>query len=196
MASANRNLSNPIHHSRFLRYKSGLNAEEIAKQDGVAADTVMASVRMVEMQEHLYSASRLERTTIQTIAACEDVEREALKKALKAEVVLRDPESLEKLGTEPDHDTRLAAVEQLNDMRKHVFDRHKAVPGAPGVNVGVAVNVGSGSSGHGHSFEERLRNVTARRQGQLPAGKPELTEGKPNVIDVVDDAAPQERPAP
>ncbi len=188
MAAANRNLSNPIHHSRFLRYKSGLNAEEIAKQDGVAADTVMASVRMVEMQEHLYSASRLERTTIQTIAACEDVEREALKKALKAEVVLRDPDSLEKVGTEPDHDTRLAAVEQLNDMRKHVFDRHRAALSGPGVNVGVAVSVGSGSSGKGHSYEERVREINARRERQLSGGTPELTNGQ--IIDVSPNADP------
>lgn len=177
-------MANPIHHSRFLRYRGGVSTADIAKQDGVSEKTVLASVRSVEVYEHLYSAPRLEAAQIQTVLQCEELEREALRCALQAELVIRDPNNFEKIDSEPDIETRLAAVDRLTRKAEAVFGRHKPAPG--GVNVAVGVNVGSNAATQGKSFEERLRSINARRREQAPSPRPELTAG--DVIDVQDDA--------
>jgi hypothetical protein len=173
---------NQIHLSRLLRYKSGILPKDIAVQDGVSEETVMKSVRAVEVYEHLYSAQHLEQVQIDTILSLSDLEKKALAAALTSKVVYRDPDTNKEVDSEPDHATRLAAVAATTAKAAAIFGRHKPVPGGVNVQMGVAVNMPSVGSG-GNSYEERLRAINARRQQPgLPATL---------VIDVEPDAHSQ-----
>lgn len=174
--------ANPVHHSRFIRYKSGMTPHEIAAADGVKESTVMESIRTIEISEHLYSVQHLESVQIETVTRNEELASKALGEALKARIVLRDPETNKQVSVEPDHDTRLAAVDRLNAKAAAVFARHKPMPGTT-VNVGVGVNVGS--SNQGRSYEDRLKAIQGRRKAQLPEGS------DAEVLDVTTDAPSQ-----
>ena len=164
-----------------------MSTKEIAAQDGVKEETVKESIRDVEIHEHLYSAGHLEAVQIETIIRNEERASKALGAALRAEFVTRDPTTLKKISIEPDHDTRLAAIDRLNAKANAVFARHKPTPGTT-VNVGVGVNVAAGSQGR--SYEERLRTIQSRRKAELPASVGSDDASNDRVIDMDANASP------
>ena len=163
---------NPAHYKRYLRYKSGESPEEIAKEEGVSVETIMKSVRAVDVYRQMHGVGALEETAIHSIMKNEEAARHAVASGLKAKLVIRDPTTMKKIGTEPDHATQLEAARIHEESKKHIFERHKS----PSTQIGVAVNtnIAPTIAEKGHSFEERLREIDRRRTSALPAAAKEL----------------------
>lgn len=154
-----------------------MSVDDIARGDGVMADTIRESIKRVTFYRSEFSAQAVLSAQAKTIIEVSELEQVALAKALQAktvrEVVGEDGEP--KTEVVDDHATQLQASEIIT--RKVEVIQPKVIKGGVNVQTNVGVGVASTASApppaRGFTIEERLRELAAKRQGQLPAAPAE-----------------------
>lgn len=172
-----------VHRYRYARFKAGVSLEEIARVDKVKPLTVDESIRMCKAQEQIFGIDALETHTIEIITSAKDLEKQALAEALTAESQVfghTDDTAGQVIASVPNHEARMRAFDSLTKRTTAIMARHVKGP-TTNHNVNVGVGVISSHGGGATNFEERLREVTRRRQ-QLTAGENALPAG--DILDV------------
>jgi hypothetical protein len=160
------------HLERALRVKSGETIPEIAKADGVSEKAVQKSLRIVNVNRARHSDEFLKEELIRIAMKLGPGTMTAVAGALEATYdVTKNDNGKEVTVQEPDHSTRLKAVEQFVEIAK------AAQPKTGGnINVGMGVNVGGTratptATGSYVGMEDRLRAIR-----QEIAQRPQLEE--------------------
>lgn len=176
--SQHRNSPSSLDSSRYYRYHDlGVSADDIAREDGVSALTIRESIKRVTLYRAEFSPPEVLASQAKTVIGVAELEREMLAKALQAKTVREIQGEDGEITTETIEDfaTQLQASEIIT--RKVEVIQPKVVKGGvnvqTNVGVGVAATPAAVAPGRGFTVEERLRELTAKRQGQLPAAPAE-----------------------
>lgn len=159
-----------------------MSVEDIAIADKVKPKAVEESVRMCKAQEQVYGIDALETHTIEIITSAKALEKQAISEALTAETQVfghTEDTAGEVIASVPNHEVRLRAIDSLTKRTTAIMARHVKGP-TTHHNVNVGVGVVAGHGGGSTNFEERLREVTRRRQ--LTTGANVLPVG--DIVDV------------
>jgi hypothetical protein len=170
------------HRYRFARFNAGISVEEIAKTDKVKPTAIEESIRLCKAQEQIYGINALETHTIEIITSAKDLEKQAIAEALTAETQVfghTEDTAGEVIASVPNHEVRMRAMDTLTKRTSAIMARHVKGP-TTNHNVNVGVGVVAGHGGGATNFEERLREVTRRRQ--LTTGANVLPVG--DIVDV------------
>jgi predicted DNA-binding protein YlxM (UPF0122 family) len=179
MTTSRRLAPAPIQQNRYLRARTGISIEEIARHDGVSKRTVEQSIQRVEAFRQGNSIEVVNEALSNSILKNKaDMDR-SINSALNAKRLVKDPED----GTYrsvPDHRVQLKAVDKLVEIAKTVQPK----PGnVTKVNVGVGVGVRTTETNY-LGFEERLRLIRAAMDA------PAKIEAKTEVDDIAPPAEP------
>src|SRR5208282_4493280 len=153
------------HMERALRVKSGETVAEIAKTDGVTEKAVEKSLRIIRVNRARHSEEFLKEELIRIAMQLGPGTVNAVAGALEATYdVTKNDNGKEVTVQEPDHSTRLKAVEQFVEIAK------AAQPKTGGnINVGMGVNVNRPTrqaTGTYVGMEDRLRDITKEIEQQ------------------------------
>jgi hypothetical protein len=170
-AALSYNPGNGKHLERALRVKSGETIAEIAQRDGVTEKAVQKSLRIVNVNRARHSDEFLKESLIGIVMSLGPETRSAVAGALGATYdVTKQENGKDVIVQEPDHSTRLKAVEQFVEIAKAAQPK-----GGPSINVGMGVQVGQGrgvaASGAYIGMEDRLKAIR-----QEIAQRPQLEE--------------------
>jgi len=180
-----------LHFSRYVRVKSGLAVEDIAKRDGVSVETVQESIRWVEQYRARNTVDHANEATVAAILENKQNISSALTNGLTATYETQDKDG--KKVSVPDVSLQLQALDRVSDLLGTVQPK----PARGGINVGVGVGVGMGirtkpgSSIQYMGFEDRLREVRRKRAeaAALPSPPVDVSASARNIIDLDDDEA-------
>lgn len=153
---------------RWYLWRSEKPMEEIAAREKTDVANVRASIDRVESYRFLVSIEEVDLAYNAMALELVDDEKRVLKQAMKAKT-WRTANNGKEVPI-VDHKTRLSAIEIAREFTNTVR------PKTPMTQVNVQQNVANGMSG-GMSFEQRLREIKARRAAGLTSGPP-LLEAK------------------
>jgi hypothetical protein len=156
---------------RWYLWRSEKSIEEIAARERVKPETVRKSIDAVEVYRLSGSYEEVDAAWNHMALELVDEQKSVLLGAMVAETWITLPDGTRE--SIADHATRLKAIEVVKDLA--VVSR----PKAPMNQVNVQTNVANGLNGSsgGMNFEQRLREIKARRMAELvtaPATTPML----------------------
>jgi hypothetical protein len=182
-----------LHHLRYVRYKSlGLSIEDIAKEDKVDPSAIQRSITQVETYYAMNTMEDLRSSEIEVMLFNKELKKLAISSALQAEIRTYDATGTKLVHKDPDHLTRLKAVDALIEIGKNLISAEARINQGPTNPTNVQVNVASGGTVGVATFEDRLREVRKKRidqqeQKTLPASSEpavvvdaEVEEFRPN----------------
>ena len=155
----------------YLRKMQELSFEEIAAREKVAVETVQKSFDAVELYRFSGAYEEVDIAWNHLALRLVEQQESVLLSAMVAETWRTLPDGTQEPTA--DHSTRLKAIDVVRELA--VVSR----PKAPMNQVNVQTNVANGvnGSGGGMSFEQRLREIRAKRDlGQLGTGQPIMIE--------------------
>jgi len=148
---------------RWYLWRSEKPMEEIAARDRVAVETIKESIDKVEAYRYIASAEEVDMAYNMMALELVDSQKKVLKEAMNAKTYRIDTNGKEKVIS--DHATRLKALDVAREFAS------VARPKGPGIQINTQNNVnGAGVNGTvgGLSFEQRLREIRAKREIEAP----------------------------
>ena len=155
--------------SRYIRSRSGMADEDIAREDGVKVETVRASIRAIQAQRFLHTPEFATEGIVGALVDTQEDLKSALHHGLTATREYLDHQT-NKTTTLPDIPLQLEAVDKYAKLVTSI--QKKETRNQTQVNVGLAVGAKPVAGGY-IGVEDRIRKLNEAREArlQLEAGE-------------------------
>lgn len=184
-------VQNPIHRRRWRFHRvDGLPIAKIAKDEGVDYATVKESIDLVDLYKDIHTIEEVNAAQSAVILANSKKEEEVLRDALDATmpVEVLDADGNKTTDWVPDRKTQLEAIDTIT-RKLHAIQPKAAHSTSVQVGVGIA-----DARQIPPGFEERLREITSRRQEERALKPPEYEPAalEPPPVEVTEELLAQE----
>lgn len=175
-----------VHKLRYAKHKiQGMSIEDIAKEEKVSEHTIRDSIFKVESYRAICNFNEVEAVESEILLSTKDLRKLALESALRAVRTIRN-EKGKLICQEPDHDTRMRAIEASVRSLEALARRYSTtkIQQNTQLNLGVGVSV----AGKRVSFETLLQKVRESQKDSeeeimaLPAVQAEQEEESPEEV--------------
>jgi len=160
---------------RWYLWRSEKPLEEIAARERASVETIRKSIDRVEAYRFIASVEEVDVAYNHLALNLIEDQENTLRSAMVAETWRTFPDGRQE--SIPDHLTRLKAIDTARELIEVTRPR------VPSTQVNVQQNVASGvGASGGMSFEQRLREIRAKREvQQIPGNNPMLLEAPPQM---------------